>query len=72
MGPKTIFGILILAGGIWLLNHGMNASHSYNDQTSTYVIGKFTYDTIWFMIGGAVASILGLILVLAGFRGKPI
>jgi hypothetical protein len=71
MAPKNIFGILLLAGGIYLLNYGVNLSH-HASSSSYFVVGHFTYDTIWYAIGGGIFIILGIILVLAGFKGKPI
>jgi hypothetical protein len=70
MAPKNIFGIFLLLGGITLLLFGMNASHSFADQASNTFTGRFTDQTMWYMIIGGAAALLGLLSVLVGFRGK--
>jgi len=70
MAPKNIFGVFMLIAGITLLLFGMNASHSFADQTSNTFTGRFTDKTMWYMIVGGAAAMLGLLSVLAGFRGK--
>jgi Protein of unknown function (DUF3185) len=70
MKSRNIFGILLLAGGILLLNYGVQLSHRAPTY-SFFIVGKLTYDTIWYVIFGGIFMILGMILVLAGFKGKP-
>lgn len=68
MKPQAIVGIVLLLGGIALLIFGMNASHSVADQVSNTFTGKFTQDTMWYIIGGIVVGVLGLLMLLMGLN----
>ena len=70
MNPQRIFGIVLLLVGVILLIVGMNASHSVADQVSNSFTGRFTKDTMWYLIGGGAAALFGLLLVVVGAGGK--
>ena len=70
MPPQRILGVVLLIVGVILLVMGMNASHSVADQVSNTFTGRFTRETMWYIIGGGAAGLLGLLLVLSGTRGK--
>jgi len=70
MTPQRIFGIALLAVGIVLLVVGMNSSHSMADQLSNTFTGRFTDNTIWYIVGGIVAGIAGLSMFFLGPKGK--
>jgi hypothetical protein len=68
MSPQRILGVVLLVAGVVLLVLGMNASHSLADQVSNTFTGRFTQATMWYMVGGGAAALLGLLLVLFGGR----
>jgi len=70
MSPQRIAGIVLLVIGVIVLIAGMNASHSVADQVSNSFTGRFTKDTMWYLIGGGAAALFGLLLVLGGAGGK--
>ena len=70
MSRQRISGIVLLVIGVIVLIVGMNASHSAADQVSNTFTGRFTRETMWYIIGGGAAGLLGLLLVLSGTRGK--
>lgn len=70
MNSQAIFGGVLLVLGVVLLIFGMNASHSVADQVSNTFSGKFTQDTMWYIIGGIALGVLGLFTLLFGVRGK--
>jgi len=70
MTPQRILGVLILVGGVILLVIGMNSSHSMMDQFSNAFTGHFTDNTTWYIVGGIVAGVVGLSMVLLGPRGR--
>lgn len=59
-------GIVLLVIGVILLILGFNASESFASEVSETVTGNPTNRSIWFLLGGAVATVAGLIGVLRG------
>jgi len=70
MIPNRIVGIVLVIIGVSLLVVGLNASHSMVDQVSNTIRGRFTEATVWYIIGGVAAGILGLLMLLFGRRDK--
>lgn len=52
--------IAILAGGILLIIFGVQASESLSSDFSRFFTGSPTDKAIWMLVGGVVASIIGL------------
>lgn len=53
--------IAILAGGILLLILGIDAYDSTSSDISRFFSGSATDKSIWLLVGGAVATVLGLV-----------
>jgi hypothetical protein len=70
MTPQRILGIVLLVVGVAVLIIGMNSSHSLPDQVSNTFTGRFTDTTMWYIIGGIGAGLVGLLMVVFGVRGK--
>ncbi len=58
--------IALLAIGILLVVFGINASNSFGSSVSRFFTGSPTDKAIWLLIGGIVASIIGLIGLVRG------
>lgn len=61
---NKILGLAILAAGIILLYFGYNEYNSAASQVTEVVTGSPTDNAIWFLIGGAIAAIVGLGVLL--------
>ena len=72
MSSQRMLGIVLLVAGVALLIVGMNSSHSFADQVSNSFTGRFTQTTTWYILGGIVAGILGVVMLAFGGRGKGI
>jgi hypothetical protein len=70
MNSQGVIGGVLLVVGVVLLIVGMNSSHSVADQVNNTFSGRFTQDTMWYIIGGIGVGILGLFMLLFGIRGK--
>jgi hypothetical protein len=70
MSPQRILGVVLLVIGVVVMIIGMNASHSVTDQVSNTFTGRFTGTTMWYILGGLAAGIVGLLMVLFGVRAK--
>ena len=64
---KTI-SLAILAGGILLVIFGVNASNSVSSDISRIFTDAPTDKAIWMLVGGVVASIIGLVGLQRGSR----
>ena len=64
---QKMLGLAFLVGGIILLVFGINRSEEgIADQFSNLFSGAPTDQTVWFIVGGAAAAVLGLGLLLFG------
>lgn len=66
MNGQRIMGIVLLIAGVALLVIGLNASHSVVERMSQTFMGRFTETTTWYIVGGSVAGLLGLFLLIFG------
>jgi hypothetical protein len=63
MTPSRIFGIVLLVVGAMLLLLGYQGSQSVMDQTKHVFTGQFRDKTTWMLLGGAIATITGLVAI---------
>jgi drug/metabolite transporter (DMT)-like permease len=68
MARFQIIGIVALVVGVVLLVFGYHASNAPVEQLSNTFLGHYTHETMWYLVGGAAAAVLGLGLVLSGSR----
>ena len=61
---NKIIGLAILAAGAILLYFGYTEYNSTASQVTEMVTGNPTDNAIWFLVGGVVAAIVGLGLIL--------
>lgn len=59
MNSQRILGLVLLALGIVLLLFGLNATDSVSDSVSEGFTGKYTDETMWYLIGGGVLIVVG-------------
>lgn len=68
MSQRQIVGICILVVGVVLLYFGYNATQSpVEDLTETFT-GRYTDETVLYLVLGAVGVIAGLLITLTGRR----
>lgn len=60
--------LALLVGGIILIIYGVSASDSVGSGFSRLFTGAPTDKTIWLLIGGVVATVIGLAGVLRGSK----
>ena len=69
MSMRRVLGVVLLAGGVVLIVLGITASRSLGNQLSNAFLGHFNQATMWYLIGGIAAAVVGLILLLGRSRG---
>ena len=65
---QSIIGMALLVGGVVLLIFGMQASASVGSRLSELFTGAPSDRTIWLLVAGVAAAIVGVGLLLAGRR----
>ncbi len=63
---NKLISLAILAGGIVLVIYGVSASKSFSSDVSRFFTGSPTDKTMWLLVGGIVAIIIGLFGLLRG------
>ena len=61
---NRIISLALLAGGIVLIVFGINATNSFSSDVSRFFTGSPTDKAVWMLIGGIVASVVGLASLL--------
>ena len=56
---NKILSIALLAGGIILIVYGVNSSNSVGSSVTRAVTGSPTDKSIWLLVGGVLAAVLG-------------
>jgi len=65
---SRVIGIAFLVVGVVLILFGMNASASLGSRVSELFTGAPSDRTIWLLLAGVAAAIVGLGMLLAGRR----
>lgn len=64
MNTVKLIGIGLLVLGAILLYFGFNATQSVGEEVSEAFTGKYSDDTMMYLIGGGVAAVAGLFMLL--------
>lgn len=64
MGSQKLVGMILLVIGLILLYFGWQSTQSVGDQITETLTGRFTDETMWFLIGGAAAVVAGGFMTL--------
>jgi LPXTG-motif cell wall-anchored protein len=65
---QSVVGIALLVVGVVLMIFGMQASASVGSRLSELLTGAPSDRTIWLLVAGVAAAMLGLGLLLVGRR----
>lgn len=64
MNFNRILGLLVLVIGIICLGFGLNSTNAVSEQLVEGVTGRYTEHTMWYILGGISAIIVGGALFL--------
>jgi len=68
---NKLISLVLLVVGIVLLVYGMSASDSIGSDFSRFFTGSPTDKTMWLIIGGAAASVVGAAGLMFGGSKTP-
>ncbi len=68
MSPNRILGVVLLVVGVIILYFGLQATDSVGESIREGITGKYTDKTTWYIVGGAVAIIVGAMIAAFGPR----
>ncbi|HKK54733.1 DUF3185 family protein [Marinobacter sp.] len=63
MGNSRLIGVVLLVIGAVLLYFGYQSSQSLGGQITESLTGRFTDETMWYLIAGAAAACAGAFMV---------
>ncbi len=64
----NVVGLAVFALGVVLLIFGFNESQSFSSDVSRFFTGNPTNRSIWLIVGGGMAVVVGLFLALRSRR----
>lgn len=59
MTTTRLIGLVALVIGVLLLYFGWQSTQSVGEQLSESLTGRFSDETMWYLIGGAAAAVGG-------------
>jgi len=65
---NKIISLALLIGGVVLMIIGINATNSFSSDVSRFFTGSPTDKAVWMLLGGLVASIVGLALTWRSWK----
>jgi hypothetical protein len=68
MMTSRFVGIILLIAAAVLLGFGINATHAFGEKVVEGFTGKYTDNTMLYLISGAVCAAAGAALTFFGFR----
>lgn len=68
MNLQRILGLGLIVAAALLLYFGMQSTESWGEKLAEQITGRYSDETMAYLIGGAVAGVVGLGLLLFGKR----
>jgi divalent metal cation (Fe/Co/Zn/Cd) transporter len=65
---NRIASLSLLVGGVILLAFGISATNSFSSDVSKFFTGSPTDKAVWMLIGGTVATIVGLTFAVRDWK----
>ncbi|MFU8803144.1 MAG: DUF3185 family protein [Bradymonadaceae bacterium] len=64
MSNAKILGLVLLVVGVGLLFFGWQSTQSLTESARETLTGRYSDETMWYLIGGGAAAVTGLLLVI--------
>lgn len=70
MNSSRIVGLLVLVFGLVLLVLGVRATDSLGESVREGITGNYSDRTTWYLVGGALLTIVGGVITFFGARAR--
>lgn len=70
MSQSSTIGLVALAVGSMLLFFAWRATNAPVEQLSEALTGRFTNSTMWYLIGGAIGVVAGIMLIVRDYARR--
>jgi hypothetical protein len=70
MSLWRLIGVALLIAGLGSVYFGWQATDSLGEQAHEMITGRYTDETTWYLIGGAAAALVGLLLAMFGGKTR--
>lgn len=70
MSQSSIIGIVSIALGAVLLFFAWRASNTPVEQISEALTGRYTENTMLYVLGGVAGIVIGLVLLFRGYKQR--
>lgn len=64
----SVIGLVILVIGVFLIGFGLRGTQTLTNKIVEGVTGHYTRRTMWFLIGGGLLILIGLIALFMGWQ----
>lgn len=64
MKQNKLIGIILLVVGVVALYFGFNATNAPMEEVSEAITGQYSDQTMMYLVGGAIAGIVGVVMLL--------
>ncbi len=65
---NKIISLALLVVGVVLMIYGISATNSFSSSVSKFFTGAPTDKALWMLVGGIVATVVGLVLTLRSWK----
>ncbi len=64
----SLIGLIILVVGVFLIGFGFRGTQTLTNKVVEGVTGHYTKRTMWFLIGGGLLILIGLLLLFMNWQ----
>lgn len=72
MAILSLTGLVILVIGVFLIGCGVKKTQTLTNKVVEGVTGHYTKYTLWYLFGGVVIILIGIILIYIGWQPSAI
>ncbi len=64
----SLIGVILLVIGVFLIGYGGRKTQTLTNKVVEGVTGHYTQRTRWFLLGGVIVILIGVVLIYTGWQ----